>query len=96
MVKRILIRILAVLVLLAAITYAVDYLSLRFKIPPGRVQFGIVTVQPYYEIHEKNNKVGYDFSPPAEEDSCVNSIFPHFGYPPCWYLRRHVDKKIEM
>lgn len=96
MVKRILIRVLAGLVALATVTYAGDYLSLRFKIPPGRMQFSTVTVQPYYEIHEKNNKLEYDFSPPAEDDTCVNSLFPHFGYPACWYLRRHPEKKIEI
>jgi hypothetical protein len=96
MVKRIFNRILVGLALLAATTYAADYLSLRFKVPPSRQQFGTVTVQPYYEIHEKNNKLVYDYNPPAEEDTCVNSLFPHFGYPTCWYLRRHTDKKIEI
>ena len=96
MIKRILVRFLGGLVSLAGVIYVGDYLSLRFKIPPSRQQFGTVTVQPYYEIHEKNNKLEYDFSPPAEDDTCVNSLFPHFGYPTCWYLRRHADKKIEV
>jgi hypothetical protein len=96
MIKRILIRFFGGLILLAGVIYAGDYLSLKFKIPSNRQPFAIVTVQPYYEIHEKNNKTEYDFSPPAENDTCVNSLFPHFGYPTCWYLRRHPEKKIEV
>lgn len=93
--KRILLRIVAGIILLAGTVYSVDYLSLRFRIPPSRQIYGTVVVQPMYEIHEKNNKIEYDYKDP-EVDPCVNSLFPHFGYPACWYLRRHTEKRIEI
>jgi hypothetical protein len=94
-VKRILLWTLGSLLSLAGLVYAGDYLSLRYKIPPGRPQFGSVTVQPYYEIHEKNGKTEYDYNDPQQE-TCVNSLFPHFGYAACWYLARHPEKKTEI
>ncbi|SRR5579885_2188022 len=93
--KRVLIRIVAALVLAGGLLYAGDYISLRFGIPPGRQKYSTVHVQPYYLIHEKNGKLEYDYSPP-EDDTCVISIFPHFGFEPCWYLSRHPERKIEI
>lgn len=93
--KVILLRIVAALVLLALITYVGDYLSVRYKIPKGRDPFSTVTVQPYYAIHEKNGKTEYDFAQP-ENQVCVRSLFPHFGYLPCWYVKRHTDKRIDI
>jgi len=26
----------------------------------------------------------------------VRSLFPHFGNPPCWYLRKHTEKQIDI
>ena len=94
-VKRIFFQVIGAIVFLCALVYAADYLSLRLKIPPSRPQFSSVTVQPYYEIHEKNGKTEYDFKPP-EPETCVNSLFPHLGYQPCWYLQRHPERKIEI
>jgi hypothetical protein len=54
-----------------------------------------VTIQPYYAIHEKNGKTEYDFAQP-ENQVCVRSLFPHFGYNPCWYVKRHTDKRIDI
>lgn len=93
--KHILLRIGGVAALLALITYAGDYLSVRYKIPNGREQFSSIAVQPYYAIHEKNGKTEYDFAQP-ENQVCVRSLFPHFGYRPCWYVRRHTDKRIDI
>jgi len=94
-VKRIVLQSIGAIILLSALVYAGDYLSLRLRIPPSRAQFGSVTVQPYYEIHEKNGKTEYDFKDP-EAETCVNSLLPHLGYLPCWYLQRHPERKIEI
>ena len=94
-VKRVFFQAIGAMVLLSALVYAADYLSLRLRIPPSRQPFGSVIVQPYYEIHEKNGKTEYDFKDPQPE-ACVNSLFPHLGYLPCWYLRRHPERKIEI
>jgi hypothetical protein len=57
---------------------------------------GSVQVQPYYAIHQKNGKTEFDYSPPMESQSCVASVLPHQGNPPCWYLAGHKTKKIEI
>jgi hypothetical protein len=93
--KNILLRIVGAVMLLALITYAGDYLTVRYKIPNGRDPFSSVTVQPYYAIHEKNGRTEFDFAQPQSQ-VCVRSLFPHFGYSPCWYLKRHADKRIDI
>ncbi len=80
--------ILSLLALFAAV-YCADYLAAR-SYPLGSVQ-----VQPYYAIHLKNKKVEFDFNVPPETDPCVQSIAPHLGYPACWYLKRHANKRID-
>ena len=93
--KSALLRIAAAVVILALLTYVGDYLSVRYKIPNGRDPFSTVTIQPYYAIHEKNGRTEYDYAQPQTQ-VCVRSIFPHFGYGPCWYVNRHTDKRIDI
>lgn len=93
--KGILVRIIGAGVLLASCAYAVDYLVVRFKISDGRDPFSTVTIQPYYAIHQKNGRTEYDYAPP-ENQVCVRSLFPHFGYSPCWYVKRHTDRRIDI
>jgi hypothetical protein len=93
--KPIVLRLLVAVVVLLGLVYAGDYLSLRYRIPRSRAQFGSVTVREMYAIHEKNNKTEYQFTPPQDE-VCVQSLFPHFGYSPCWYLQRHTEKRIDI
>lgn len=93
--KPILLRALGLLLVLLVVVYAADYVSLRYRIPHQREPFGTVTIQPYYAIHEKSGKTEYDF-PPPEAQTCVRSLFPHFGYAPCWYVRRHTEKRIDI
>jgi hypothetical protein len=78
-----------------ALLYMGDYCSLRFQIPAGRPQFGQVTVNPMYAIHVKSGKIQYEPAP-QEVDTCVHSLFPHFGDSPCWYLSEHTDKIINI
>jgi hypothetical protein len=88
-------RIVGATVLFVMATYAGDYLSIRYRIPKSRDPFATVTVQPYYAIHQKNGKTEYDFSQP-ESEVCVRSLFPHLGYSPCWYVKRHTEKRIDI
>lgn len=92
--RAILPAIMASLILLLTI-YAGDYLSLRYQIPHGRPQFGQTTVETLYAIHEKDGKTEYQIGQP-ETDTCVHSLFPHFGDLPCWYAGRHTEKRIEI
>jgi len=93
--KGAILRVVGVLVFLVTLVYVGDYLSLRYKIPNNRDPFSTVTIQPYYAIHEKNGRTEYDFAQP-ENQVCVRSLFPHFGYSPCWYVKRHTDKRIDI
>jgi hypothetical protein len=92
--KKIALHSAAVLILAVAIIYAVDYLLLRIRI--GRNSgYGAVTVQQYYEINEKNNRTEYVFGATFDQP-CVNSLFGHQGLQPCWYLRRHPERQVNI
>jgi hypothetical protein len=83
------------LIAASALAYAADYLLWRYKLSTGRSPYGTLTVQYYYAIQEKNGKTEYDFQPPQQE-RCVNSLFPHSGFSPCWYERKHTEKAIRI
>ena len=88
-------RALLITLLLFFILYAGDYISIRFPIPKGRQQFGVVKIRRYYAVGLKNNKTEFMFLDPQNQ-VCVHSLFPHFGYAPCWYLSRRNVKRIDM
>jgi len=73
--------------------YAADYLVVRIPIPKSRPAFGTVTVRPYYDVTLKDGKSEFYFADPRQQ-TCVNSLLPHLGYPPCWYLRKHTHPRI--
>ena len=93
--KRILIIAVRAVVLAGVLLYAGDYLSLRYRIPNNREPLGSVMVQRSYAIPLKDRKTEYSFDPPAPE-TCVNSLFPHFGNPPCWYLSHHTRQQVNV
>jgi hypothetical protein len=88
-------RVAGATLLFLLVAYVGDYLSVRYRIPKSRDPFSTVTIQPYYAIHQKNGKTEYDFAQP-ETQVCVRSLFPHFGYSPCWYVNRHTEKRIDI
>jgi hypothetical protein len=80
---------------LLGVVWLGDYVSLRYQIPGHRSQFGKVTVNTLYVIHVKGGKIQYE--PGDQEiDTCVHSLFPHFGDSPCWYASRHTDKLVDI
>ena len=89
------VRVVGGLALLAALVYGGDYFSRPIQVPRGREPFSSVTVQPYYAIHQKNGKTEYDYAQPQTQ-VCVQSVFPHSGSAPCWYVKRHTDKRIDI
>jgi hypothetical protein len=93
--KSPLIRLLSVVLVLAAMVYGGDWLSLRYRVWRHREVFGSVSVTPVYVINEKNGKTQYQYDSPQDQ-TCVRSLFPHFGYSTCWYLSRHQEKRIEI
>lgn len=93
--RRVPLYVLAGLALLTGLLYAGDYVSIRYRIPHNRAQFGSVTVTRLYVIHEKNKKLEYQLAPSGDEP-CSHSLFPQLGYPPCWFLSRHTEQRIEI
>jgi hypothetical protein len=94
-VRRLLLHtILPSLILLGVVVYLGDFLSLRYQIPK-RELYGSVVVRELYAVKLKNKQTEYMFQPPAPQE-CVNSLFPHFGDPPCWYLERHTRQQVNV
>lgn len=81
--------------LMVAVLYLGDYAILRFRIATNRQPYGTVTVTPYYAVPQKDHRIEFLADSPQDE-TCVNSLFPHQGDSPCWYLTRHKDKRINM
>ena len=88
-------RILITVILTLAVFYVGDFLALQYKIPKGRAQFGVVRIQSYYAVGLKSGKTEFMFLGPKNQ-TCVNSLFPHWGYSPCWYLKRKKTQRINM
>ena len=86
-------RILKVAVLSLLSLYLGDYLLVGYRIAKTCDPFGVVNIEPYYAVRQKNGKDELYFLPP-ETQTCVNSLFPHFGCSPCWYVNRKKVKRI--
>jgi len=78
-----------------ALAYGGDYLVLRVRAATNRNAYGSVTVNHYTAVLQKNGKTTFTFDPPAPW-TCVNSLFPHQGWLPCWYLSRHTDQRTDI
>jgi hypothetical protein len=72
--------------------YAADWVQFRIR---GRDALSIVPVRVLYAVQQKNGKTEFLFRPP-EVETCANSLFLHAGYSPCWYLRRHPERRIQI
>ncbi len=82
------------LVLAFVVVYAADFGWIEYR-ASGTEAFGSIQVERYYAVKQKDGKTEYMFDKPAAE-TCVNSIFPHWGHSPCWYLSRHTRKRVDM
>jgi hypothetical protein len=88
---RIVLKILAAAALLAIAIYGCDDLYARLRHAP----FADVHIDRYLAVAEKFNKIDYERTDPITE-RCVYSLFPHFGYNPCWYVTRHTLRFINV
>jgi hypothetical protein len=94
------IRFLYALILFFAVAYGYDFASVRSRMSakkPGD-PFDVVTYPHLLAIPQKGNKVDYelDAQSPMETESCVHSLFPHYGYTPCWYILRKSKSPTQM
>jgi len=93
--KRALLIVVAAVVVVLMATYAGDYAVLRYRMAAQKNPFGQVTVTPYFAVKLKDGKVEYDFQDP-QNVTCANSLYPHMGLQPCWYLARHREQRIDI
>jgi hypothetical protein len=75
------------------LTWTIDLLRLRNLISKGR-GISTVRVETVDAVTLKNGKTDLYVNPP-QDVSCVESLFPHSGYPTCWKLRREAHKQNE-
>jgi hypothetical protein len=92
---RLILRVVEIVVLVLAGLYAGDNLSARYGIPGKRQTLGSVEVRTLWAVRLKNGHFDYSLGD-TETQTCVRSLFPQLGYTPCWYLRRHATKRIEV
>jgi hypothetical protein len=78
-----------------ALVFAVDYLSVRFAIPNHRAQFDDVEVRHFYAVKLKDKKTRYMYDQPQSME-CVNSLLPHYGDTPCWYVKRNTVIRVNL
>lgn len=82
-----LVRVALGLAMSAAVVSGIDELSFLLNFP-RRQPYGSVHVEHYKVVTEKFNLTSWDRMTP-EEKRCANSLLPHGGAPPCWYVKRH-------
>lgn len=80
---------------LASLSYLIDFGVLRWKFATSRPAFDKVIVRRMFAVPHKDGKEEYLENDPHAE-SCVNSLYPHSAVPPCWYLKRHQDQKVNL
>jgi hypothetical protein len=88
---RLLKRVAIAAVTLLVIWYVGDYVSLKMRRQP----FSTVEISKLYAVPQKDGKTSFERGEP-EIQTCVNSMFPHMGYSPCWYVRRYRDQQINL
>ena len=79
-----------VVIALVCILYAGDFISVKIRRDP----LSTVQVNTIYAVPQKGGKTEFDAGD-AGSETCVNSIFPHLGYSPCWYVNRHRNQQVD-
>lgn len=84
-------------IVLLGVLYAGDYVSAKHRIlknTPGD-PLEAVKIQPMYVIPHKDGQAEYVFGDPQTQ-TCLHSLFPHLGYSPCWYVKKHTQQTVPM
>ena len=89
-ISKILLRGCLALVVLTALIYSVDDLWARFRERPVEQ----MKVDRVYLAMNHWNQVEYSLGTPIMQ-TCVDALMPHFGYVPCWYLRRNTLQQVK-
>ena len=88
---RLLKRIVIAAAALLIFWYVCDYLSLKLRREP----LSNIQISKLYAVPQKDGKTSYE---PGDQETqtCVNSMFPHLGYSPCWYVKRHKTQQVNL
>jgi hypothetical protein len=78
--KKVLIAVIAS----GGLLYAFDDIYARIR----KDQLATVQVSHMYKMKNRWNETEYSVGG-QENQKCIYSLFPHFGYSPCWYLKGH-------
>jgi hypothetical protein len=84
-------RILLIVVASLCVLFLLDTLVVSLPIPSSRQVYGQVQVRLFYAMPLKGNRTEYRDGG-IQKQTCVRSLFPHFGFSPCWYAARHTEK----
>lgn len=91
--KRILLGLVAAVVGGTILVWIADFTVFHYRAWQNRAPYGTVTVNEYYAVQEKNNRVEYIYKSTGQQN-CANALFPHSGFAPCWYARRHTERPV--
>lgn len=91
--RAIVLRAVLGVVIAFCVAYTGDYLALRYRIATRGEAAATDTVTVLYGTPLKNGQTEI-FTDQPQSETCSRSIFPHLGYPACWYARRHPTKVI--
>jgi hypothetical protein len=92
--RQIFLYILLIVLGAAALAYGLDFAIFQLRVITKHSPYGAVMVNPYDAIPQKSGKTTFIFDDPRSQ-ACVNALFPHAGALPCWYLRRHTDRRTD-
>jgi hypothetical protein len=84
-----------VLVSLAAVVYASDFVWFEYRMRNAKPNHPLETVTIYYATAMNNGKVEVFYDQPQTQ-TCVHSLFPHQGHTPCWRLGRSGIQRISL
>lgn len=79
------------LLIALSVVYLIDLGQLRFRANPTAT----VTVRSYTAVPRNDKREEILLDDPVDQ-TCVNSLLPHQDMTPCWYLRRHPEKKNDL
>ena len=87
---QVLVAALVVMVILPPVVYVADALVLQYRLAHGS---GSEPMTVYFATRLKNGKLEI-FTDRPQTETCARAMFPHFGYRPCWYVRRTGGVKV--
>jgi len=70
----------------SAIAYSLDAAAVAF--PGSRQLYEDIRVDQVYTATNKWHEIEYSRGLPVTE-RCIDALFPHSGYRPCWYVKKH-------